>query len=389
MRNTNLIESECMKRRELLMKMSNYLLKVFVMVFFFTILFTSVLYAADLWSIDLWKEPAPSVDKNNTDNRTLGNPSGGLWSEGLWSEGLWENTQAPEPKPIEKPLPANSLDENSYILIMQVANNKAKVRGVEKEIIVPPTFINDNLMVPLKFIGDALNATVSYSEAERKTTMFLDNKRVEIWGGKTVALINGYAVQLDAPPVVLDGATLVPIRFASENFGYSMEYDKMTRTVKLSESGESQDKPQSKPEPIPEPEPKPIPEPKPDPKPEPKPELEQKPILDSDFNYFGVWNLHMGGRSQGMFMGTLIVREDGTYAMKHGIYGTAIGKWRQGEKDEVIGHKDMLILENGPDGIDWVMIPKSEGMVSVRYHYGYDIQNKIWFEDSLGIQVEK
>jgi len=53
MRNTNLIESECMKRRELLMKMSNYLLKVFVMVFFFTILFTSVLYAADLWSIDL------------------------------------------------------------------------------------------------------------------------------------------------------------------------------------------------------------------------------------------------------------------------------------------------------------------------------------------------
>lgn len=113
-----------------------------------------------------------------------------------------------------------------------------------------------------------------------------------------------------------------------------------------------------------------------------------KPTLNSDFNYFGVWEICMDGFAGGLVLGNLIVQEDGTYGMRHSLNGTSVGTWRQGERDEILGYKDVLILEDGPGGMDWAMVPKKDGLVGIRYHYGNAPQAKIWFEDSLGIKLD-
>lgn len=336
-------------------------------------------HAVEQWSVDWWNEK-PSTTDNPVNNEQKSSPGG------LWSEELWQNTPIGQPdtsnteQPIEKPSPIKDIDLNAHQLIMQVENNKAMVNGAEKEIQVPPTIINGRMMVPLKFTVEALGGTYSFVESERKSTVMLNGKKMELWGGKTIASVNSNTVQLDTPPVVLEGATLVPIRFISENFGYPVFLEGESNTIMVRKNGESKQEPKPVEVPKPEEKPGPVVVPKPEEK------EDHKPTITSSFNYFGTWNLQMDGMSGGLPMGTLIVLEDGTYGMRHGISGTAIGKWRQGATDEVIGYKDMLILENGPGGMDWVMIPKSDGMVSVRYHYGYDITNKIWFVDSLGIQ---
>lgn len=339
------------------MAMSKFTLRVCTFTILLTMLVASGVYAGEPWSTDLWTVPAPSNNGSNTGTNQNGGSGGGLWSDQLWQ--TTPAGQQPTPPIVENP---KDSDKISAILVMQVANNKALVHGVQKELVVPPTNINGRMMLPLRFIAEELKATFTWSNAERKTTIKLDGKTIELWNGKSSAKVNGTVVQLDTPPVVLDGSTLVPIRFVSENFGYVVHYEAATQTVKIGK----QEKTSSKTEPE-----------------------TKAPTLESKFNYFGVWELRMDGFANGLLLGTLTVNKDGTYEMKHGINGTAIGKWRQGAKDEVIGIKDALILEKGPAGLDWVMVPKSDGLVGVRYHYGYDIQTKIWFEDSLGIQIKK
>ena len=358
-----------------------FTLKVFAITMLLALLTTSGAYGVDLWSEDLW--PTPTNPPANTGTQGNSSSGGGLWSEDLWKVTPTQPTvptapTLPKPTPpspsISKPanpLPAKPF-EDSDMIVMQVENNKALVNGAEKDLPVPPTIINGRLMLPLRFIGDAINAKFTSVNVEKKTVLEFDGKKIEIWGGKSTAKVNGKEIQLDTSPVVLDGSTLVPVKLVSEHFGYPMEFEPLTKTVILKRAEKIGVKP--------------------DPKPEPKPELKpepKNPVLDSKFNYFGVWELRMDGFAGGLLLGTLIVQEDGTYGMRHSISGTSVGTWRQGEKDEVIGLKDVLILEDGPGGIDWVMVPKKDGLVGVRYHYGYDISNKIWFEDSLGIKLEK
>lgn len=355
------------------------MLKTLAITMILFLLAKSGVYAVEPWSLDLWNDtttPSTGTKENNNSGGT--SSGGGLWSEDLWKATPTKPTTPTTPTtPITNPSPSPTKPfDNTDLVVMQVENNKAIVKGIEKDLPVPPTVINGRLMLPLKFIADAINAKSSLNSIEKKTTVEFDGKKIEIWNGKSTAKINGKNIQLDTSPVILDGSTLVPAKLVSEYFGYPLEYEPLTKTVILKGAKEVGVNPEPKPEP------------KPNPNPETKPET-KKPILDSKFNYFGVWELRMDGFAGGMLLGTLIVQEDGTYGMRHSINGTSVGTWRAGVKDEVIGLKDVLILEDGPGGMDWVMVPKKDGLVSVRYNYGYDISNKIWFEDSLGIKLEK
>lgn len=51
--------------------------------------------------------------------------------------------------------------------------------------------------------------------------------------GSNTAYVNGVAVRLDAPPQIVKGKTLVPIRFVSENMGAGVTWDPNTKTVTI------------------------------------------------------------------------------------------------------------------------------------------------------------
>ncbi len=365
-------------------------------------------YAAEQWSTELWSESpgqgeTPGSGSSSDwdwwwgadDASGGGSPGSGLWSDDLWSEppagsGPREPSPtapdpgpkpAPEPKPTPEPEPQRPAEPEekpgpagpsqpvpsdvSNTITMQIGSSTAFVRGKETAMSVPPFTINGRAMIPLRFIGEALQADVTWSEAEQKVTLELQGKKAQLWVNRTEAILDGKTTALDFPPMVLNGATLVPLRFVGEFFGYRVEYDGATEKIAIV------DPTTPVPEPSPEPEqPKPVPE-------------------DNGFDYFGTWELRAEGRDKGIEMGKLIVSEDGVYGIASAGNGVVTGTWRRAAKDEVIGQDHALILENGPTGVDWALIPKQDGLVSVRYHYGYTGETKIWFEYSLGIQVDE
>lgn len=90
---------------------------------------------------------------------------------------------------------------------------------------------NGTTLVPLRGIFEELGADVTWSQS--KQTIDASNENTKIWLkiGSTTAKVNGKDVKLTTPAKVINGNTLVPLRFISESLGESVKWDNSTRSV--------------------------------------------------------------------------------------------------------------------------------------------------------------
>ncbi len=133
-----------------------------------------------------------------------------------------------------------------YILLIILVISSALISQVfSKEIIrvfynesqmsfdVPPTSVNGRILVPVKAIFEKLGATVEWDGITKTVTAIKGDTVIKLKIDSKYALVNGKTVELDVPPKVINGRTLVPIRFVSENFGAKVEWDSTNKIVKI------------------------------------------------------------------------------------------------------------------------------------------------------------
>ena len=91
----------------------------------------------------------------------------------------------------------------------------------------------------------------------------------------------------------------------------------------------------------------------------------------------------MDGFSGGLLLGTLRVHEDGTYEIKHGINGTAIGKWRLSFPAEINGERiQAIVLLNGLTSVDWAVAPSDNSKIRLLYAMRWADGSVTWVFDS-------
>ncbi len=96
---------------------------------------------------------------------------------------------------------------------------------------VPPIILSGRTMVPLRAIFEALDIDVNYDAATRTITGTKDATTIQLTVDSTQTLVNGQAGTLDVPATVMDGRTLVPVRFIAESTGLDVDWVARTRTV--------------------------------------------------------------------------------------------------------------------------------------------------------------
>ncbi|MBQ7040431.1 MAG: copper amine oxidase N-terminal domain-containing protein, partial [Clostridia bacterium] len=96
---------------------------------------------------------------------------------------------------------------------------------------VPPVIINGRTMVPMRAIFEALGCSVSWHGEEQTAVGNRNGKTVMVTIGSNDAFIAGESATVDQPPVLIDGRTLVPLRFISEAFGCNVEWEAETKSV--------------------------------------------------------------------------------------------------------------------------------------------------------------
>ena len=98
---------------------------------------------------------------------------------------------------------------------------------------VEPMIQNDRTMVPMRAIFEALGATVSWNEDTRCVFAEKDGVTVRFTIDRRVMYRNGEAFMLDAPPIISDDRTLVPLRAVSEAFGAEVRWNGTLRRVDI------------------------------------------------------------------------------------------------------------------------------------------------------------
>jgi hypothetical protein len=97
----------------------------------------------------------------------------------------------------------------------------------------PPVILNGRTLVPLRVIFQALGAAVSWDQATQTITATRDDTVIVLVIGLPVANRNGQPVTLSQPALILNGRTLVPLRFVSEALGAEVNWDQSTQTVTI------------------------------------------------------------------------------------------------------------------------------------------------------------
>jgi hypothetical protein len=116
-------------------------------------------------------------------------------------------------------------------IVLAIDQKTATVNEEDVTLDAPAQMVKGRTMVPLRFVGTYLGASVDYDGTTRKITATLGDRVVVLWIDKTRALIDGKETTVSAPPTSIGGRTMVPIRFISEAFGAAVGFDGATGRV--------------------------------------------------------------------------------------------------------------------------------------------------------------
>jgi hypothetical protein len=95
----------------------------------------------------------------------------------------------------------------------------------------PPVERGGRVFVPLRSIFESLGAGVAYDNGTINAT--LGDKTVQVKIGSSQAIVNGQQQFLDAPPYIVGATTMVPLRFVSEALGATVDYDSTNGTISI------------------------------------------------------------------------------------------------------------------------------------------------------------
>ncbi len=94
-----------------------------------------------------------------------------------------------------------------------------------------PIIQNGRTLVPVRAIFENLGMEVSWDSQTSEVKGFNDSFNIKMNIDQDRAYVNGLEYLLDSPPKILNGRTLVPVRFISESIGKVVSWNNETRTV--------------------------------------------------------------------------------------------------------------------------------------------------------------
>lgn len=127
------------------------------------------------------------------------------------------------------------------------ADDTIKVFSNTEELVLDqkPVMKNGRTLVPIRFISEQFGADVKWDQKKKVVTIqakrfYQPPSYILPIGQKTVTVVNGTEVrkiQLDEPSQVINGRTMVPLRFVGESLGINVRWDFKNKDVYLSNTG--------------------------------------------------------------------------------------------------------------------------------------------------------
>lgn len=115
------------------------------------------------------------------------------------------------------------------------SSSKIAVDGLVLNLERDPISINDRLVVPVRTVFSEFGAKVDWNAARNRLVITKGNDEIIMYVGYINSYVNGEIKRMDAPAVLYNGTVMVPVRFVSETFNISVNWNQKTSTVYLGE----------------------------------------------------------------------------------------------------------------------------------------------------------
>lgn len=112
-----------------------------------------------------------------------------------------------------------------------------QLNGQPLQTSVAPIQYRGRTLVPMRDIFEALGAKVQWDAYTQGITATRAATTVKMQMGRASASLNGQNVRLDQPPLMVNGRTMVPLRFVSEAMGATVNFDNRLQLVSISTNG--------------------------------------------------------------------------------------------------------------------------------------------------------
>lgn len=110
---------------------------------------------------------------------------------------------------------------------------RLQVDGEPVEPDVPPVIIKEKTLIPLRAVFERMGAVVSWNEDARLVDVVMGASSVQLTIGSKTAFVNGTQTTLDVPALIINGSTMIPVRFVGESLNCDIGWDDFTRTVSI------------------------------------------------------------------------------------------------------------------------------------------------------------
>jgi len=122
--------------------------------------------------------------------------------------------------------------------VLQIGSKNMYVNGKLVILDSVPIVRNDRTLLPIRFVAEALGAQVGWDEAQQKVTIQDSKTKIEMWINKPTAIVNGKTVYIDPAnykvvPILVNGRTMLPVRFVSESLGAEVEWNEAQQKVTI------------------------------------------------------------------------------------------------------------------------------------------------------------
>lgn len=123
-----------------------------------------------------------------------------------------------------------------FVLTMQIGNPVMTVNGTEKPIDEngsTPVLVNNRTLLPIRAVVEEMGGTVAWDEETQTVTLHYNSDEIKLIIGSKSASLNGTAQTLDTAPDLINGRTMLPIRFIAESFHFVVAWNEETQTITL------------------------------------------------------------------------------------------------------------------------------------------------------------
>ena len=125
---------------------------------------------------------------------------------------------------------------NKFTLTMQIGNPVMTVNGADNSIDendTAPVIENGRTLVPIRAVIEAMGGNVTWDAEQNAAVLTLGDDVITLVISSETALFNEEKYTLDVAPKIINGRTMLPIRFIAERFKFEVNWDGKTETITI------------------------------------------------------------------------------------------------------------------------------------------------------------